>query len=71
MQVPVGYIALQCRVLPLSSTEMMRMESLHDRMRQTGEDTTSAIEAGNREAAKSRLLLIAAIAGLASALKNQ
>jgi hypothetical protein len=51
--------------------EAARMESLHDRIRQSGEDTTSAIEAGNREAAKSSLLLIAAIAGLASALKNQ
>ena len=50
--------------------EAARMASLHDRIRQSGEDTTSAIEAGNREAAKSSLLLIAAIAGLASALKN-
>jgi hypothetical protein len=51
--------------------EAARMVSLHDRIKQSGEDTTSAIEAGNREAAKSSLLLIATIAGLASAMKNQ
>jgi hypothetical protein len=35
--------------------EAARMESLHDndRVRQSGEDTNSAIEAGNREDAKS------------------
>jgi hypothetical protein len=42
-----------------------------DQIRQSGENTTAAIEAGNREVAKASLLLISAIAGLAAVIQNK
>ena len=41
--------------------EAARMQSLHNLIRESGDATTSAIESGNREAAKSSMLLISAI----------
>ena len=51
--------------------EAARMQSLHNLIKQSGDATTSAIESGNREAAKSSMLMISAIAGLASAMQNK
>lgn len=48
-----------------------RRQSFDDQIRQSGENTTAAIEAGNREAAKASMLLISAIAGLAAVLQNK
>ena len=53
------------------AAEELRRQSLDDQIRRSGENTTAAIEAGNREAAKSSLLLISAIAGLAAVLQNK